>query len=229
MCMNKRIDAFDILKGFGIICVILGHMPGDAFFVKVIRHSVFSFHMPLFFLISGYFLSMKHDYKDFIIDKAQKLLIPYYSTCAVICALSVPVSILLNQSAKNNLIKWIGGTIYAGGSGSIHAVTFMPTFIGAIWFLWALFWAFAIVRALFDKLSVNKAFVITLIMWFVGWQSSQIFWLPLDIQAGLMATIYLCIGYIVRQKDILSKKPMMPLILCGIVLWGGACVSQECQ
>ena len=46
----NRIPWLDAVKGVGIICVILGHMT----IPETLRQFVFSFHMPLFFFVSGY-------------------------------------------------------------------------------------------------------------------------------------------------------------------------------
>ena len=50
---NERIKEIDILKGIGIVLMILDHCFGwgkDVFIHSVIQ----SFHMPLFFIASGY-------------------------------------------------------------------------------------------------------------------------------------------------------------------------------
>lgn len=48
--MAKRIEYLDYAKGIGIILVVLGHIliKGN------IKIYIYSFHMPLFFIISGY-------------------------------------------------------------------------------------------------------------------------------------------------------------------------------
>lgn len=47
---KKRIYAYDIAKGIGILLVVIGHyLPEFSF----LRNFIFSFHMPLFFLLSG--------------------------------------------------------------------------------------------------------------------------------------------------------------------------------
>ena len=48
---------------------------------------VFLWHLPVFFLISGYFLKKDRD-SVIIANKAKRLLIPYYLTCSVICMIS---------------------------------------------------------------------------------------------------------------------------------------------
>ena len=48
---NGRIDFIDIQKGIGILLVVFGHLiSADSYIYRI----VFSFHMPLFFLLSGY-------------------------------------------------------------------------------------------------------------------------------------------------------------------------------
>jgi len=66
----NRDNNVDILRGFAILLVIIGHLntPFTTF--------IFSFHMPLFFLISGFFqskeLSIHSIFKNF-----RKTIIPY--------------------------------------------------------------------------------------------------------------------------------------------------------
>ena len=47
---NKRIEYLDYVKGFGILLVILGHVYTGDNYIKI---WLCSFHMPLFFIISG--------------------------------------------------------------------------------------------------------------------------------------------------------------------------------
>ena len=63
MNQKKRITYLDMAKGVGIILMIAGHLIGSLqaidnkpYFSSVYQF-IASFHMPLFFLISGYFLS----------------------------------------------------------------------------------------------------------------------------------------------------------------------------
>ena len=50
--MNKsRLEYFDIYRGFGILLMVMGHVGFGIHFY----HYIHGFHMPLFFLVSGYF------------------------------------------------------------------------------------------------------------------------------------------------------------------------------
>lgn len=72
---TKRIEWIDIVKGFAILLVILGHTE--------IYHPVFtyiySYHMALFFIMSGWVFSVKKykNYGEFVISKFKTLIIPY--------------------------------------------------------------------------------------------------------------------------------------------------------
>ena len=72
----KRIEFIDSLKGFAILLVLWGHSiqylcSGIDFFQNFIFKIIYSFHMPLFFLISGFFFhsALKLHFKDFFLKK----------------------------------------------------------------------------------------------------------------------------------------------------------------
>ncbi len=71
--MSHRIDWIDMLKGLGIILVVFGH---TAHAKDTIRILIYSFHMPMFFIISGYLFKTKDKYKNFL-KKFMTLLLPY--------------------------------------------------------------------------------------------------------------------------------------------------------
>lgn len=81
-----RLVTLDILKGIGIILVVIGHMIGNQL---NIRPWIYAFHMPMFFMIAGYCFD-KHKYPDigkFAWQRMRTLLIP--------CLYFIIISILL--------------------------------------------------------------------------------------------------------------------------------------
>lgn len=50
--MKERLDYIDIAKGFAILAVIVGHYSD----ISLVDRFIWSWHMPLFFILSGYFL-----------------------------------------------------------------------------------------------------------------------------------------------------------------------------
>lgn len=72
MTKESRLTALDSLRGFGILLVVLGHTSQTSGLVSWI----FSFHMPLFFIISG-MLFHERQFLDSFKRKAVRLLVPY--------------------------------------------------------------------------------------------------------------------------------------------------------
>lgn len=48
--MKNRNNVIDIMRAFAIIFVVIGHCSNDSF----LNRYIYLFHLPLFFLISGY-------------------------------------------------------------------------------------------------------------------------------------------------------------------------------
>lgn len=88
-----RIQYLDLVKLFTIYLVIMGHviaMMVNGYTVGGRMYAlIYSFHMPLFMMLSGYFISNKTLSKtvpDFLLTKARQLLLPAI-TCTAICLL----------------------------------------------------------------------------------------------------------------------------------------------
>ena len=86
MCYNPSMKTYtknhliypDIAKGIGIILVVLGHIE---YISLPLRNFIVSFHMPLFFVISGILMNLiqeeKRDLGTTAAKKAKRILLPY--------------------------------------------------------------------------------------------------------------------------------------------------------
>ncbi len=118
---NNRIEWVDIAKGIGIIFVVMGHMPSIP---ENIRLWIFSFHMPLFFYLSGYFVKPKQlALKEFILKKVKHLIIPYI----VYSVMFILSDYLILDLGKEFLIKSLIGIVTGQGGNDI------------LWFFFSLF------------------------------------------------------------------------------------------
>lgn len=73
--MSKKVLNVDLVKGIGIILVMIGHS-GMFLFIKdkvLLNTFIYSFHMPLFFIVAGFFMKDKVNLKK----SAKRLLIPF--------------------------------------------------------------------------------------------------------------------------------------------------------
>ena len=84
--MRTRIVWIDNLRGIAILLVVLGHIVNNPIVLKVIR----SFHVPLFFIISGILIELNTSWKNLsnknlVMIKAKKLLYPYAVFSILLC------------------------------------------------------------------------------------------------------------------------------------------------
>lgn len=203
--IHKRNDVADIMKGIGILSIIVGHL------TDFWRGALFSFHVPLFFMIAGYFFKEKPTRKS-MEDDSIRLGIPYLLTCSVIVIFTLLYSIYTHFPIDTS---WIVASLW--GSGSKSSVLFgsiKP--IGAIWFLLALFWSKQVFLQITKCplwLSGALCISISILATFLG---NRIIALPLSILPGLSALVFLFLGFWVRKfkdNNISKRYLAIPIVL----------------
>ena len=200
--VKKRIEWVDIAKAITIILVIVGHTVGGLSIAII-----YSFHMPLFFILSAYTFKCSENKEQFVnkTEKAFKhLIIPvliliFIGTCKNIVIQFPNMNnwnfILL--FAKREILKWC----FASGC-DVQILFRNIEGIGMPWFLVVLF----IGRTLFDylhqKLSDKKLFIWCCILSALGVVIGKIQFLPLsfDIVLAIMPLFY--IGHKLDYFDI---------------------------
>lgn len=197
---QNRIEYFDLAKGIAILCVILAHFPVPEI-PRLLSNICFSFHMPLFFVVSGYFFREKA-FPDFFLRKAKQLLIPYLICLIGVIGSSVFWSIFFRResSLEQTILNWIWAGLY--GSGGVYTEPFWIESIGAIWFLPALFWALLL---LYFCLKRKNPLIWIVMAVLIGLYTKNYFWLPFSIQSSLICVVYLYLGYQFKQKDVLNR------------------------
>lgn len=199
---KKREQAFDIAKGIGMLAVILGHMS----IPNKLGDFIFSFHMPLFFLINGYFLKRKEGIGDwqYIRKKAKSLLVSYAVTCIFVLLFSTFFQMWQGVAAEGllaNAKSWVLASFYGSGTFT-HFLKWDFRIIGAIWFLLAMFWADTIFYFL---LKTKCPYLYGTILSLIGYFTTKMIWMPLSFQAGISAIFFIQIGHFVREKDLFRK------------------------
>lgn len=213
--MNSRIRYFDSAKGIAILCVILGHSilivnnkPEAGTIAAFLYHFCFSFHMPLFFILSGYFMHLdrKFNWKK----ESVELLATYSITSVSIITLNTLIAAITRQDPLLIMKYWTLTALFGAGAPTPHSISTSVGSIGAIWFLLALFWA----HLFLHLISSSKLMPLWVILAFIiGYASADYFWLPGSIQAGMTAALFVYIGYIARKIHILA------LLLAHWYLW----------
>lgn len=79
MKTKERIEYIDFFRGVGIILMVMGHMAfgGLQGFGDLVEKYIHSFHMPMFFIISGYFYQKKANWISFVKGKMRTIMLPY--------------------------------------------------------------------------------------------------------------------------------------------------------
>lgn len=109
--MSKRIEYIDIARGLGILLVVLGH--NDFSLISPFLYQViYSFHMPLFFFLSGYFINTSTTIWTYTLKRFHSLLKPYLFTIFIIYFVSISFGKMGFQTALGRIVKSLYGTGY---------------------------------------------------------------------------------------------------------------------
>ena len=216
---KKRVDFIDLARGFAIILIILSHihtyidMSGS-----IIAEVLLSFPVTLFIIISGIFFSDKLSFKNLVIRKTNRVLIPFlffYITCSVI----IP-----------HILYFFGYHVRNEHFLGIHSLWYFvysdKTFPNApIWFFLSLYWInfiFYFVR----KTAKNKKILILLFSFLIGILGYTFghfkIKLPLFMAEALTSTPYFCAGYLLKPYilDMMPyKNKNIYMILISIALF----------
>lgn len=202
---KKREVEWDVLKGILMICVITGHLDVSEY----VRTYIYSFHMPLFFLISGYFYHpvVNEDYipksssrtntffkrlRRVISKKTYALLYPYLT----MLILNYLAWIILYR--PQNILSPIIHIFWT------NTVDGLPI-AGALWFLTALFFVF--IFALFlDYIKTDGWLIISIVMFAIIGSVLNLlsFRLPLALDCAFEGTAFFELGYYIKKKGLMT-------------------------
>lgn len=191
---RQRVDYLDVARGIALICIIIGH-----FHIKEIVRVVFTFDVPVFFMITGYFINEKTSVLQFVKRKIQTLLIPYLITGITIVILGTITGFFSQGSFIEPAKHWLFAFIY--GSGDSYDTPFTIYEIGPVWFLWATFFSSILIRLLL-KVDYRIRILVVAAAFAAGYYSAKyLFWFPFSIQSGLCASLYVYAGYLFRKNE----------------------------
>lgn len=214
---KQRILWLDIAKGIAIICTIIGHTVA---FGSQIRNLIFSFHMPLFFLLSGY--TIKTISKDKMISATWKdfkrLIIPFFFMGIINVLLLV---VLKNAHFFPSLKLQIKRFMWGNGNdylGDLCSPPIMMFGVGVIWFLVALFWGKLAYR-IFDRTVSKNRLIFLLFLSFVGIWISNVARLPQCIDMIPVIMLFIEGGRIIRDDVDTDSNVWKCLGIISFFVW----------
>jgi len=109
--MSNRIQYIDIARGIGILLVVLGHND-FALLSPFVYQVIYSFHMPLFFFLSGFFVNPSLPFFEYFKKRFHSVLKPYLFTIFLIYLASVSFEKMSFNTAIVRIVKSLYGTGY---------------------------------------------------------------------------------------------------------------------
>ncbi len=204
--VKTRSKGLDIAKGIGILLVVWAHAQGPG------SSAIYQFHMPLFFIISGYLFNSNNSAKEFVWRKIKSLYIPFVFWNFVFVAARSIYNIFTDTPTLSYTVKM-----------SIKTVLTLDKDIqlGATWFLGALF-VISILYKLCDTyiLNINKRLIITAIFVVLAVLGFAVD-LPYFLSRTLILGMFFALGYLVREnKEKFERynKPVAALVSLAIFI-----------
>jgi acyltransferase len=131
-----RLNWVDALKGFGIMLVVFAHYKLPV----ALDTYIFSFHMPLFFFISGFlfnFVKYTGSAANFVKGRLRSLIIPYFVFAVFTCLFYFLLDELFSPGVVT--IKFFEVDIFYIVYSILYSQTTMISYNGPLWFLTCLF------------------------------------------------------------------------------------------
>lgn len=200
---RKRIDWLDIAKGIAIICTIIGHSFGKG----RIGIFIFSFHMPLFFILSGYTIRKIpfNKFKKATIKDFRRLIIPIIVVFIIDFALQ---TLFFDKSAfsliKSDIKKFIWGTCNRG--------------VGRLWFLVALFYSKFFFRLVLNKIPRYRE-IFLLIGTYIFCVPGLKIETPQNLDLIFVAMLFMDVGYHFRNSIDENSKKIEKIGIVAFFVW----------
>lgn len=206
--MTQRINWIDIFKGLIITTIVIGHSGSP---VKI-YNLVYSFHVAAFLFISGYTFKAQKDLNTIVIDRAKRLLLPYFAYDFLYFGLYVATSYFKVRE------------IFYGSGFPFHYFSRLQLILwaplgGVNWFLWTLFETTicsAILIKVTQKYSINYLFLCIPIvgLFSFGLNFSYILYHPHFLlfpafDVNFAAIPYFLLGFLARQYKVFNRKQLL--------------------
>ncbi len=222
---SKRIGYIDALKGFAIICVVIGHVadgyfsagmyPESSTFIYSVYNIVYAFHMPLFMMISGFVFCTAYVREG--IPNAKRIHRQILNLVAVYLIFSISFGLF-----KVAVGKYTNKPVSLMDVAMIWAKPIAP-----YWYLYVLIFLYLIFSV--ERLyKINKYIMISLLT--VLALISQLFYLPyFQINSMLYYAIFFYIGLLHSLSDdkIIGNKVLAVIMLCASVALSAVLWNKE--
>jgi fucose 4-O-acetylase-like acetyltransferase len=207
---KDRIEWIDIAKGITIILMIIAHTIPIG---NVVRNIIYSFHMPLFIILSGYTFNYNNGSRIFnkIIRDINRLIIPTLVTVGISILVLFMQSHFDIKSLEFIIKQSIEGLIWAAAVSSKYAD------LGFVWFLLTLFWIRTIARICIKKLSLKNSIVIFGLLGILGIQFGGAgYELPQNFDVVFVGLLFFAVGLLWNKYQNSINRHKIKILLFSI-------------
>ena len=186
---TEKIEIIYVAKMIGLFFVTLGH---GGLTSPAIRDLIYSFHMPLFFLLSG-FLYKERTLKDSIIIQWRRILVPYLLINGIIFLYYLVYSMII-ESFDYNFVYSSIGSVFLGLGYNIGIFKPLST---PTWFFVVLFFSHILMAVCRTTRSKVLAVLICLILYKCLNTMNYDTFIPFD--STMIAFPFVVIGYFCKR------------------------------
>ena len=202
---GKRDRSVDVMRFILIIMMLMGHSSLDT----GLRTLIYSFHMPAFIILSGYFHkdSTKESFGKDILKAVKGILLPY--------AIFAVIYVIKNKEHLKALKEAILSISFT------KRILTGTDMIGPVWFLTMLFMTKLIYMVIARFTKDNLRHAVVLITGLLGIALAGFgFWLPWSIDVALYAVWLYHIGFIIKKYsvfDLIKNARWVYFILSAVL------------
>lgn len=183
--MAKRLEEFDLLKGIGILSVVLGHSAISEPF----HDMIYSFHMPLFFMVSGFFFYVQ-PVQQYCKKMFFRLIIPWMFFVAVNLLFFFSLSLITTHNIPDALNFSVGRLAPLDEDCKL--------LYRSIWFLIALFLTGNLYNLLSNLLGRKAVSVVVLVLYFAGFVLQKVY-IPFFVDTSISVLLFYHLGSVARD------------------------------
>lgn len=199
---SGRVEWVDCAKGFAILLVIVGHTVGG-----VLRGAIFSFHMPLFFILSCVTYKCSNNLEQFRMRAKRSfnhVVVPF----VFLFLLRTVIQVMDHFSdfselayCKEFILNRLLTVLFASGVPLTIADVKIAA-VGMPWFLIVLFLGRTIWDFIHIRLRENIFMFSCVVLSILGVVLGKIQWLPFSFDIVLAIMPLFLMGYRIREKDV---------------------------
>ncbi len=179
---------------------------------------IYSFHMPLFFFVAGYFLKIRPIAQEIQLS-LKRLVVPYAFTAFCICVAAF-VTDMTHYTWADGSYTQQTAIKYLLGFKNEYAPKWIVGTIGVPWFILAMFWARLVAVFLVSKIkSVKLLCIIFFVLAVIGMGLYKFAFVPYCFSQGLVASSFIYMGCLVKNFQIFEENKIKRVFPFLLLLW----------